>query len=163
MTRSLAYLQGVTEVYRGEILGEALFSRLAALSDNADRRYLFSVLLQLESEAKIRLRPLLARLGLSVVEDEASRREGEARAERVVAQPWLDAVRDWTTWIDGIIATYVALAREAPTADREALEYMVRHEQALAAFLAAELAGKGESVAPVLSFLLHPLPRGPRA
>jgi hypothetical protein len=162
-TRSAAYLQGVAEVYRGEILGEALFSRLAALSASNDRCYQFSVLLQLESEAKVRLRPLLTRLGLSVVEDGAARREGEARAERISAQPWPQTLREWTPWIENAIRDYQALAREAPAEDQEALEYMVRHEQVLAAFLAGELAEQGASLAPVLNFLSHPLPRGSRS
>jgi len=162
--RSAAYLHGVADVYRGEVLGEALFSRLAALSDSADRRYQFSVLLQLESEAKVRLRPLLSRLGLSVVEEESVRREGEARADRVAAQPWSATLSEWGAWIAQAIRDYQTLARTAPAEDRETLEYMVRHEQVLAAFLAGERAEQGAAaLAPVLDFLSHPLPRGSRS
>jgi hypothetical protein len=117
--------------------------------------------LQLESAAKVRLRPLLSRLGLSVVEDEPVRREGEARAERVAAQSWSATLREWDPWIAQAIRDYQALARTAPAEDQETLEYMVRHEQDLAAFLAGELAERGAAaLAPVLDFLSYPLPRG---
>ena len=49
---------------------------MLALAGNPLHRYQFSVMLQLESETKSRLRPLLAKLGLPLVEDETKRAAG---------------------------------------------------------------------------------------
>jgi hypothetical protein len=158
------YLDRVMDVYQSEILGEGLFSRLAELSSGEERRDKFSTLLQLESEAKVRLRPLLCRLGLSVVEDEEYRRRGRVLAERLAAQSWDASLRDFGADIDDYIARYRALADGAPAEDQAELHFMVRHEEALRAFLVRELHGRpGESLDLVISLLEHPLPRAVRA
>ena len=64
----VAYLAGIAELYGAEVLGEGLASRWLELSSNPDQKYKLSLFLQLESEAKVRLRPLLARYGLDLVE-----------------------------------------------------------------------------------------------
>ena len=69
------YLEGVTELYQAEIIGEGLFSTLLATC-SAEHAYGMALLLQLEGEAKVRLRPLLWRLGISVVENQAMRAAG---------------------------------------------------------------------------------------
>jgi hypothetical protein len=76
-----AYRARIGELYAAEILGEGLASRWLELSSNRDQRYKLALFLQLESEAKVRLRPLLARHGLDVVEDQAQRSAGAAVAE----------------------------------------------------------------------------------
>jgi len=50
------YLAGITELYQGEIIGEGLFSTLLATCPQ-EHAYGMALLLQLESEAKVRLRP----------------------------------------------------------------------------------------------------------
>src|ERR1700730_14492137 len=83
-----AYLAGVAELYAAEVLGEGLASRWLELSSTADQQYKLALFLQLESEAKIRLRPLLARLGLDLVEHERHRSAGAAEAETFASMPW---------------------------------------------------------------------------
>ena len=51
-----------------------------------------ALFLQLESEAKVRLRPLLARYNLSLVEDETQRAAGATVAERFASLPWKEAM-----------------------------------------------------------------------
>lgn len=153
------YLEGVMDVYQGEVYGEALFSGLAAASLAADRRRKFEQLLQLESEAKVRLRPFLARLGLSVVEDEQSRAAGRELATELAAQPWEQLLRSFRADIDRFIERYRRLADGAPPEDQEPLRFMVRHEEALRGFLDQELAGQPESsLRGILPLLAHPLP-----
>ena len=84
------YRQGVAEMYQGELLGEALFSRAASLARTDDQRFKLCVLLQLETETKARLRPLVARLGLNLVEDEAVRAEGLRLGSEIGSLPWAD-------------------------------------------------------------------------
>src|ERR1022692_2382649 len=94
------YRAEIRELYRAEILGEGLASRWLELSSNPDQRYKLALFLQLESEAKVRLRPLVARHGLDVVEDQAQRSAGAAVAEKVAAMTWEEAM-----------ATFADLAR----------------------------------------------------
>src|SRR5882672_11486839 len=86
------YLKGVRELYAAEIEGEGLAARWLELAVDPIQKYKLGLFLQLESEAKVRLRPLLARYGLSLVEDERHRSSGAAAAEQFAAQPWKDAM-----------------------------------------------------------------------
>ena len=69
------------EMYQGEIIGEVLFNRMLAFYDDPLQRYKVSVMLQLETETKARLRPVIMRLGLDPAESEESRRAGHKFAE----------------------------------------------------------------------------------
>jgi hypothetical protein len=71
-----AYLAGIAELYAAEVLGEGLASRWLELSSHPDQKYRLALFLQLESEAKVRLRPLLARYGLDLAEDFMVAHEG---------------------------------------------------------------------------------------
>ena len=79
------YRARIGELYAAEVLGEGLASRWLELSSNPDQKYKLALFLQLESEAKVRLRPLLARHGLDVVEDQGQRSAGAAVAEKFAA------------------------------------------------------------------------------
>lgn len=56
-----AYVEGVAALYAAEVLGEGLASRWLQLTSEPVHQYKLGLFLQLESEAKVRLRPLLAR------------------------------------------------------------------------------------------------------
>ena len=75
-----AYLEGVAALYSGEVWGEAFASRWLEQCTDPHHKHVLSMLLQMESEAKVRLRPLLARLGLSLIEEESQRAAGAAEA-----------------------------------------------------------------------------------
>jgi hypothetical protein len=68
------YLTGIGELYAAEVLGEGLANRWIQLTTDPIQKYKLGLFLQLESEAKVRLRPLLARHGISLVEEEQHRR-----------------------------------------------------------------------------------------
>jgi fermentation-respiration switch protein FrsA (DUF1100 family) len=59
------YLTGIGELYAAEVLGEGLANRWLELTTDPFQKYKLGLFLQLESEAKVRLRPLLARHGVS--------------------------------------------------------------------------------------------------
>lgn len=110
------YLAGVTELYQGEVIGEGLFSCM--LSTCApEHRNAVAQLLQLESEAKIRLRPLLLRLGISIVEDESLRAAGVAFAKQLAEKPWREAMRSLGELSQPYLRRYKALEANAPAAD----------------------------------------------
>jgi hypothetical protein len=77
------YLTGIGELYAAEVLGEGLANRWIQLTTDPIQKYKLGLFLQLESEAKVRLRPLLARHGISLVEEEQHRAAGAAAAEQI--------------------------------------------------------------------------------
>jgi hypothetical protein len=54
------YLAGIGELYAAEVLGEALANRWLELATDPIERYKIGLFLQLESEAKVRLRAMAA-------------------------------------------------------------------------------------------------------
>ena len=86
------YLTGVGELYAAEVLGEAMANRWMELTTDPIQKYKLALFLQLESEAKVRLRPLLARHGISLVEGERHKAAGAAAAEQFAAQSWKEAM-----------------------------------------------------------------------
>jgi hypothetical protein len=157
------YLKGVTELYQAEIIGEGLFSTLLA-SCAPEHAYGMALLLQLEGEAKVRLRPFLWRLGISVVEDQAMRAAGIEEAAKLLRMPWRAAMHELAELAKPYRDRYRALAAAAPDGDRPHVQFMVEHEVTVVRF--GELAAAGETFAAeqlVLKQLEHawPAERGP--
>jgi len=151
-----AYLTGVADLYAGEVFGEALASRWLALSSGPDQKYKLALFLQLESEAKVRLRPLLARHGLDLVEDERQRSVGAADAERFASLPWKVAMTRLAELALPYLQRYQALLGAATAEDAPMVSFMVSHEQALISFCTREAAGDEFSDRDLLSMLSYP-------
>jgi hypothetical protein len=152
------YLAGITELYQAEIIGEGLFSTLLARCPQ-EHAYGMALLLQLEGEAKVRLRPLLWRLGLSVAEDQAMRDAGIEAAHKLQQMPWRQAMLELAELVKPYLARYQALEAAAPDSDKPAVHFMVTHEVTVLRF--AELAAAGDiraAVHEVLNQLQHPWP-----
>jgi len=66
----------LTEVYLGEQAGEMIFESLLAMAQDDYQRYIFSNMLQFETEGKTIMRPLLIKLGLPIEENKALRNQG---------------------------------------------------------------------------------------
>ena len=150
------YLAGITELYQAEIIGEGLFSTLLAACP-PEHAYGMALLLQLEGEAKVRLRPLLWRLGLSVVENQAMRAAGIEEAERLKQMPWRQAMLELAELVKPYLERYRALEALAPATDKPYVHFMVNHEMIVLRF--AELTAAGHKVAAlrvVLNQLEHP-------
>lgn len=159
------YLDGVTELYQAEIIGEGLFSAWLARCE-PEHAYAMALLLQLEGEAKVRLRPLLWRLGISVVENQAMRAAGIEEAGKLSQLPWRAAMLELAELARPYRDRYRALAAAAPARDKPHVQFMVDHEVTVMRF--AELAAAGDDTAAaqvVLQQLEHPWPadRGPQS
>jgi hypothetical protein len=152
------YLEGIVELYQGEVYGEGLFSTLLAECPE-EHAYGMALLLQLEGEAKVRLRPLLWRHGLSVVENEAERTAGIEEAVRIGRLPWRDAMGELAALVRRYLPRYQALAAGASDSDRPYCHFMVTHEETVLRF--AELTAAGDPQAAlqaVRAQLEHPWP-----
>jgi hypothetical protein len=154
------YLAGVNELYQGEVIGEGLTSSLLA-SCAAEQKHIISLLLQVESEAKIRLRPFLYRLGLSLQEDEQMRAAGIAFAATLKDVSWEKAVIPLAELSKPYLQRYRALLAAAPDTDKDDVAYMVAHEHAIINYFELEAQGQGrEGIPGLLALLNYPLPTG---
>ena len=153
------YLAGVAELYTAEILGEALASRWLELSSASDQRYKLGLFLQLESEAKVRIRPLLARHGLSLVEDQRARSEGAAEGEIFASMPWKAAMAELAVLAIPYRDRFQTLLATAPPEDAPLVSFMAHHEAAVIRFAEREAAGMASTENELLPLLLCPLER----
>ncbi len=154
-----AYLAGIAELYAAEVLGEGLASRWLGLATDPDQQYKLGLFLQLESEAKVRLRPLLARHALSLVEDESVRAAGLAAAERFAQMPWKEAMAILAELALPYLRRFQALSEVAAPEDMPLVVFMVNHEQSVIDMALQEAAGEGAMDRKLVSMLSHPLVR----
>lgn len=154
-----AYLAGVAELYSEEVFGEGLANRWLELASDRDERYKLDLFLQLESEAKVRLRPLLARCGLSLVEDEGRRTAGAEMAERFASLPWKTAMAELASLCRGFVPRYQALLNEAPPDDAPLVSFMVDHEQSFMRMAEREANGEGCMDRELLVKVAYPIAR----
>ncbi len=129
---------------------------------DSEQRYVLGSLLQLESEGKAIMRPVLAKLRLSLDEDPASRPRGVSTSAMLREMPW---TVKFAAMADGIrskgLPQYEELASLVTAEeDREAFalaSFMATHERAI--LKASEnLAAKRENpIAPVVEILHFPL------
>jgi len=155
------HLAALQEFYQGEVLGEAMFdSMLADLADESER-YKMALLLQLETETKARLRPVLAAQGLSVQEDPQMRPRGAQFARDLAAATWHEKMAALHEAVAGtFLPRYRELTAILPDALRAVGDSMVEHEQALVDMSWRELNGQaGISDQPLLALLKFPLAR----
>lgn len=153
-----AHRQDLLKVYQGEVLGEALFSAMAAGADSDERYRHFAAMLQMETETKAWLRPLLVKLGIAVVEDEKSRSEGCLAASRWLLLPWGEFLDTFEREITVYRDLYQSMADRAPAVTRQALQAMVEHENVFLRYAAAERDGRSaDALAAVETPLRYPL------
>jgi len=155
------HLAALQEFYQGEILGEAMFDAMLADLDDEQQRYKTGLLLQLESETKVRLRPVLAALGLSLQEDPAMRPEGERFARDLKTASWAGKMKALHDAVAGhYVPRYRALAALLPPDLQAVGVAMVEHEEALAEMAWRELNGQAhrsdEPLQRLLNFGLSP-------
>ncbi len=154
------FKQGVEELYQGEVMGEVIFNRLLACHDDPVQRYKIATLLQLETETKARLRPVVMSLGLDPVELEASRQAGQEMAAGLEGLGWDDLMAQIRDAVEPFVVRYREIEATAPPEYREAARSMVVHEQALFRFAELEASGDASgSLDDIIVQLNHPLPR----
>ena len=154
------YLSGVRELfYQGEVLGEAFSSRALGLETDPMLRYKWGCLLQLETETKARLRPFIARLGLSIEEADVSS-QVDAAFESWAGKSWREHMEELVGITDFYLGKFRELEAAAPADERAVASAMVKHETAINVFARRELAGDSDhSVDLMVAELLYPLPR----
>jgi len=153
------YFKGIWELYAAEIEGEAMAARWLELATDPDQQYKLSLFLQLESEAKVRLRPLLARYGISLIEDPAQRSVGVKEAERFATQPWKEAMAGLSKMCLPFAARFRSLLPFAPPEDVPLILFMIDHEETFSNITAKESAGEPAMNTELVVMLAHPFAR----
>lgn len=161
---SQSFREALLEVYHGEQFGEAFFEALLPHAEDDQQYYVLGSLLQLESEGKAMMRPVLAKLGLSLDENPSSRPRGVSTSGMLKDLRWMDK---FAAMADGIrtkglpqyeeLATLVT-AEEDGEAFRLAT-FMGMHERAILEASENIAAGRQHAIAPVAEILHFPLIR----
>ena len=159
---SRIFLDALLAVYHGEHLGEAVFETMLPTAESDEQRYMLGSLLQLESEGKMVMRPLLMKFGLPLDENPESRSNGVAGAGGLMEMSWREKFAAMAASIEvrGLpqyeeLATLIS-ADEDAEAYRLA-EFMGAHERAILAASENIAAGHPDPVAPVVEILHFPL------
>lgn len=158
------FLEALADVYHGEQFGEAFFEALLPHAEDDEQRYILGSLLQLETEGKAVIRPVLTKLRLSLDEDPGSRPQGVKSAEALREMPWTE---QFAAMAAGIRAKGLPQYEELVTLvgadeDPEAFalaDFMGKHERAILAASENIAAKRPDPIAPVVEILHFPLIR----
>ena len=141
------------KAYQGEVLGEALFGRMADHMDDQDHVAKMRVLAELERRTKEAVAPALERAGLSTAPEDESLQTAEALAGAAVT-PWKDLMATFEPITSQFCAMYRRIGELDPS-EKETSDLLVAHELALRAFARAEVAGDTETSLDQVTALAH--------
>jgi hypothetical protein len=137
--------------YQGEVLGEALFAKIADTLDDPEQARKMRVLSKLEQRTKEALVPALERAGIDTAPDPEMFTLADALSQGVAWADFLDATQTIT---EQYIPLYERIGELDPS-EQESSELLVAHEAALRSFARAELAGDTENSLDAIDALAH--------
>jgi hypothetical protein len=141
------------KAYQGEVLGEALFGRMADLMDDEDHVAKMRVLAELERRTKEAIAPALERAGLPTAPEDESLQTAEALSG-AASTPWKDLMATFEPITSQFCAMYRRIGELDPS-EKEASDLLVAHELALRAFASAEIAGDTVTSLDPINALAH--------
>jgi hypothetical protein len=161
-----SYERGLNEFYRGEVIGEAIYSALLEAAEAPEERLKWAHLLQLETETKAWLRPHMILAGVSIVEPPDLRETAQHIVAGLVSLDWAGKMKALTAFVPDLVKHYRAYAEAAH--DRGDVEqavvcqFMVDHELVQEEFARLELDGANPatSLEPLTRQSRYPLPVG---
>lgn len=151
------YLAGLRTLFDGEVMGERLLLALHAAAKTPREAWCFANILQLETETKARLRPLMIRYELGLAET-ADLTGIPARVAGYREQTWRDYAAGSADRLAPIVERYRGIAEMGPPEDQEVLKAVVAHEAALLRWAAMEANGPDDrSLDDVIALLTFPV------
>jgi len=151
----------LTEVYLGEQAGEMIFESLLTTAEDDNQRYIFSNMLQLETEGKAIMRPLLVKLGISIEENKLLRDQGLEIAESFKGISFKEQFENiYQSVKNYYLPQYEELSTLVDEEDSEAYQianFMGEHERSI--LLAADniIKDKQDPVKPIRDLLKFPI------
>ena len=136
--------------HQGEIAGKAFFNALADGAQSTDEVNKWSLLARLEATMADRLRAACE--AASIVLPEPSNSTYLDYARQMAGNPWQSNMEILMPQLDAAVAEIRMAAEHAPAPYAQIAGEFLAHEQALAAFVSAEL--KGENGSPAVQSLL---------
>ena len=125
----------LSEVYLGEQAGEMIFESMLAMAEDDNQRYIFSNMLQLETEGKAIMRPLLVKLGLPIEENKSLRNQGLEIAESFKGMSFKEQFENIHQSVKNIyLPQYEELSTLVDEEDSEAFfiaNFMGEHERSI--------------------------------
>jgi len=157
MTRQ-EYLDALNRfVYQGEVVGEALTNCYVGVETDPTRKYKWATVMQLESETKVRLRPFMSQLGLSIAQEDPSKNIAEL-VQGYASKSWQQHMQELVQITTFYLGKFREIEAAAPDSEREVAHSMVVHEAAIKRFGELELTGDGKnSLNDVIAQLKFPL------
>lgn len=146
------------ELLESEIFGEGVSLALLDVAKTDRDRYHFATLLQLETETKARLRPLLYRHGVPLSEVVPAQ-EIEEIVQGYLASSWEDFAAVNKAVVESFLGRFQEIAAAGPDEDKEILHSMIRHESAILRWFDMESRGERDgSLDKIIEELQYPLP-----
>jgi hypothetical protein len=141
------------EAYQGEVLGEALFARMAERESDPGRRRQLQVLTVLERSTKELAEPVFERRALDRGDTAATVAAAAGIADTVGAMAWDGFLASLEPGTARFLAKYHQLVElSTDEAERAIAEAYVAHERALASFARRALGQEaGEPLEPILA------------
>lgn len=150
MTLTEDQAAGLIELYQGEVLGEALFDALLPMAETDDQRMKLAMMVQLETETKARLRPILLKAGIDIAESAVMRAQGQAMAASLRDMSWRQKMGAVHAQLSGsFVPRYHEIACLFDGTN-DAAWSMIAHEEALTEFVRLEADGKTDQSAAVI-------------
>jgi len=149
------------EVYLGEQAGEMIFESMLNNAEDANQRYIFNNMLQLETEGKVIMRPLLVKLGIPIEENKLLRNQILETAESLKGMSFKEQFENIHQSVKNIyLPQYEELSTLVDEEDSEAFfiaNFMGEHERSI--LLAAEniIKDKPNPIQPIKDLLRFPI------
>ncbi len=153
-------IREVSEMYQGEVYGEAFYCALLPLFDTPLQKHLIGSLLQLETENKARLRQIVFEHGGDIVESDASRNDARDFIRQVEHMSWTEATAYMVAASVEFQDRYREIVKTAPDVFKPVLSDMIEHEDLIIAAMRLASEGKDqEAIDLVAGQLMLPLPK----
>lgn len=140
MAEDAAYKDGIYRAWVGELQGEMFFARMAQGAHGSEQREKWQTLAELERVTGRRMAALLEAHNVERAAPEPPGQLLEALAT-YAKMPYAEAVAALRAVVVPAIGQFEQLLAQAPAADREPLQFLVDHEQAILSFVEREAAG----------------------
>ena len=149
------------DVYLGEQAGEMIFESMLTMTEDESQRYIISNMLQLETEGKAIMRPLLVKLGISIEENKPLRERGIEIADTFRGMPFKEQFENiYQSVKNYYLPQYEELATLVDEEDSDAFyiaNFMGEHERSI--LLASEniIKDRPNPVQPIRDILKFPI------
>jgi len=148
-----SYRDELIWAYDGEVLGEAMFSTMAANVEDRSRAAELAVMALIERQTKEQLGRLLEREGVTR-DDERTASKGAELGERSARANWDRFLGSFAPLTSQALERYRTMRDElAPETDAATMRALVVHEEVLQSYADRAIAGEADPVAPVVAAL----------